>query len=290
MAAWTDASGSSRAWPSSARTYPLGSATASSPRRAFSRRSRIHALAQEIELGFAQGPLQAQEQSVVVGARLVDAFSICEQCAEEPAQLQQLMPIPSVPGQATGIARVWPSATSTMQQRPRPGTSRKSRRGKRWPKSGWRGSVMRTDRGENLLPSGVFSWPTFVGSTASVRRKVHSAGHSRSRSRPKARARRSSLAAAHRSSRRRRMPTGTLARRSRSREIWPRWYWCQRSKSRCRQWSRCGSEGRSHASRFNVNAAPDSGLAARHGCDLADFTRVVPALDQDNSSRSRSGS
>lgn len=53
--------------------------------------------------------------------------------------------------------------------------------------------------------------------------KVHSAGHSRSRSRPIGRARRSSLAAAQWSSRRTRMRTGTIARQSAAREISPLW-------------------------------------------------------------------
>src|SRR5271154_7146710 len=56
-----------------------------------------------MQLGFAHDPGQAEQQAIMVGARVVEALAIGDQPPEKRAQSQELMPIPVVAGQPRGI-------------------------------------------------------------------------------------------------------------------------------------------------------------------------------------------
>src|SRR3954451_5765200 len=56
-----------------------------------------------MQFGFAHDPRQAEQQPIVVGARIVEALAIGEDHAEQRAQFKQLMPIAVVARQPRGI-------------------------------------------------------------------------------------------------------------------------------------------------------------------------------------------
>jgi hypothetical protein len=53
----------------------------------------------EMELAFGHGPFEAQQESVVKAARVVEAVFVADQRAGHGAQLEQLMPVGGVAGQ-----------------------------------------------------------------------------------------------------------------------------------------------------------------------------------------------
>ena len=63
----------------------------------------MQAQADLVQLGFAHDPRQAEQQPVVVGARVVEPLAIGEDHAEQRAQFEQLMPIAVVARQPRGI-------------------------------------------------------------------------------------------------------------------------------------------------------------------------------------------
>ena len=67
-------------------------------------RARVQPQLELVELGFAQHARQAQQQPVVVGARIVQPLAVGKQRAEYTAEFDQPMPIAMVPGQARGFA------------------------------------------------------------------------------------------------------------------------------------------------------------------------------------------
>ena len=58
------------------------------------------ALLKDVQLGFRHGPLQPQQQSVVVGLRIIDPIGIADQRTEQPADLEQLIPVTRTARQA----------------------------------------------------------------------------------------------------------------------------------------------------------------------------------------------
>jgi hypothetical protein len=53
----------------------------------------IHPAPQDVQLGFAHGALESQQQAIVVIGRVVDAILVGQQRAEDAAQLQELVPV-----------------------------------------------------------------------------------------------------------------------------------------------------------------------------------------------------
>src|SRR6266480_2254393 len=56
-----------------------------------------------VEFRLAHDAGQAQQQAIVVGARVVEAFAIRDEHAEHRAEFEQLMPVPIVAGQARSV-------------------------------------------------------------------------------------------------------------------------------------------------------------------------------------------
>ena len=63
----------------------------------------IHAGSEDVQLGLAHRPLQAQQQPVVVIARVVEAVQVGQQCVEQGTVLQQVMPVAARAGQAAHL-------------------------------------------------------------------------------------------------------------------------------------------------------------------------------------------
>ena len=59
----------------------------------FVEQALIHAAAQDVQLGFAHGPFQPEQQTIVVIGRIIQAVLIGQQSPEDGTQLQELMPI-----------------------------------------------------------------------------------------------------------------------------------------------------------------------------------------------------
>lgn len=57
--------------------------------------ARPHPLLDEMQLGFADGSLEPQQQPVVVLGRVIDPFRVAQQRTRERAQLKELMPFPA---------------------------------------------------------------------------------------------------------------------------------------------------------------------------------------------------
>src|SRR3954447_402675 len=63
----------------------------------------MQAQADLVQFGFAHDPRQAEQQPVMVGARVIEALAIGQDHAEERAQFEQLVPIAVVARQPRGI-------------------------------------------------------------------------------------------------------------------------------------------------------------------------------------------
>ena len=63
----------------------------------------MQAQADLVQLGFAHDPRQAEQQPVVVGARIIQPLAIGQDHAKQRAQFEQLMPIAVVARQPRGI-------------------------------------------------------------------------------------------------------------------------------------------------------------------------------------------
>ena len=61
------------------------------------------ALFEDVQLRFRHGPLQPQQQPVVVGLRIVDPVGIADQGREQPTDLQQLIPVARAARQARDL-------------------------------------------------------------------------------------------------------------------------------------------------------------------------------------------
>lgn len=59
--------------------------------------------AQDAELELADAALHAEKKSVIGPTGIIDAVEIDDPGLYEPAELEQVMPIPTVPGQARGV-------------------------------------------------------------------------------------------------------------------------------------------------------------------------------------------
>jgi hypothetical protein len=86
-----------------ASTNPAGSGRRSSPRAAVLPLALVQAHPDLVQLRLAHDAGQAQKQAVVVGAGVVEALAIADDDAEHRAQLQQLVPVAIVAGQARGV-------------------------------------------------------------------------------------------------------------------------------------------------------------------------------------------
>ena len=62
--------------------------------------ARIEALVQQMEFGFAHSALQAQQQAVIIEARVVEAIVIGDQSTEDGGQIQHMIPVLIVAGQS----------------------------------------------------------------------------------------------------------------------------------------------------------------------------------------------
>jgi hypothetical protein len=63
----------------------------------------VHPLAEHVQLGLADRPLEAEQQAVVVIARIVQAIGVGQQRVEQGAQLQELVPVLARAGQAAHL-------------------------------------------------------------------------------------------------------------------------------------------------------------------------------------------
>jgi hypothetical protein len=64
---------------------------------------RVRPLPQPAELGLAHRPLEPEQQPIVELAGIVDAFGVNDQGVEQPAELQQLIPVAVIAGQARDL-------------------------------------------------------------------------------------------------------------------------------------------------------------------------------------------
>ena len=61
--------------------------------------SRVHAALEDVQLGLAHGALEAEQQAVVVGRRIVDAVAVGDERVEQGADLEQLVPVAAGAGE-----------------------------------------------------------------------------------------------------------------------------------------------------------------------------------------------
>ena len=60
-------------------------------------------LLEDVQLGFRHGAFQSQQQSIVVGLRIIHSVGIGDQGREQRADFQQLIPVARTPGQARDL-------------------------------------------------------------------------------------------------------------------------------------------------------------------------------------------
>ncbi len=66
-------------------------------------RTGVHPLSQRVELELAQGSLEAEEHPVVVDPQRVDPLVVRDQRVHDHAEVQQMLPVLVVPGEARGL-------------------------------------------------------------------------------------------------------------------------------------------------------------------------------------------
>jgi hypothetical protein len=89
--------------PAGPRARPTGNPCRSSPRSADVACSRLHPLFELVELRLAQHSRQPHESPIVLESWIIEPLAVSDQCAEDRADLQQLLPIAIVARQAGGI-------------------------------------------------------------------------------------------------------------------------------------------------------------------------------------------
>ena len=65
-----------------------------------------HARAQDTKFEFADAALHSQKQSVIRPTRIVDAIEVDDAGVDDAAQLEQMMPVPAVAGEAGRVESV----------------------------------------------------------------------------------------------------------------------------------------------------------------------------------------